>query len=516
MANRSITVNTIKEIIRLNIKEGLTIRKTARALSISRPCIKSYLDKFIASGITLEEFEKKTDKEINNIFFPKKKAIDQKRFQILENEFPEYKKELTKTGVTRELLWQEYRRKEPNGYAYSQFCYYYGKWAGIQESWMHQEYKAGEKLFVDFTGEKLKIKGEKPGLEQTLEVFVAILGCSQLTYVKAVASQKTEDWIDANISALNYFNGVPCAIVPDCLKSGVKTANKYEPEINQQYSDFAQHYNTVILPARPYSPKDKALVEKAVKDIYTRIFARIRNETFYTIDDLNERIMELLEEHNNTKFQMRPESRRDLFETVEKSSLKPLPQEKFELKGYEEHKVGLDYHIKFKVDEHYYSVPYRYIGEKVKLVYTAHIVEIYHNFERIAVHERSRYKYKYSTQKEHMPDHHKFQAKISPEKLISWANNIGENVKTMITAILNDRPYPEQAYKSCLGVITLSKKYGKTGLDQACQRALSFNCFQYKTVKNILEKKLEQNPEEEIEERKLPVHENIRGAEYYN
>jgi transposase len=516
MANRSKSVHTIREIIRLRVREGMKERQTARALNLSRPCVSRYSQKFMATGMTWEEFEKKTDKEINDLFNSRKKATDQGRYQELEEQFPYMRKELGRTGVTLELLWQEYRQTHAGGYGYSQFCHYYGRWNMIAEVWMHQEHKAGDKMFVDFAGDKLTIKGLKPGLDREVEVFIAVLGCSRLAYVEAVESQKKEDWIQGNGHALRYFGGVPKAIVPDCLKSGVKNGNKYEPEANPEYADFARHYGTVILPARPMRPRDKALVEETVKDIYRRIYARMRDEEFHGIEELNARIMELLEEHNNMKFQKMDGSRRDLFESMEAGVLGKMPDGVFELKRYEERKVWMNYHVMLKADEHHYSVPYRYAGEKVKLVYTASTVEIYHNFERIALHKRERRKYQYTTLEEHMPSHHKFYAEWTPERISRWAETIGMDVKKMVEGMMKERKHPEQAYKSSVGVISLSRKYGNDRVNNACQRALFFQCLSYRMVKNILEKGLDSQTESPAQRQAIPDHDNIRGATYYN
>jgi transposase len=303
--------------------------------------------------------------------------------------------------------------------------------------------------------------------------------------------------------------------VPDCLKSGVTKADKYEPDINAQYFDFARHYGTVILPARPASPQDKALVENAVKIAYTRIFAPLRDRMFYSIEELNEAIWENLEIHNNMNFQRLNTSRRGLFNELEKTVLKPLPAEKYEWKDFLRVKVQFNYHVEFSPDKHYYSVPYQHRRKMVNIIYTSGSVDIYLDGQRIAFHKRERRAGGYTTLKDHMPAEHQFVSEWSSERMINWGGNIGEHVKAMVEGVLGSRAFPEQAYKVCLGILSLSKKYGNERVNNACKRALQFNYYSYKAVKKILEKGLDRVQEESAAP-ELPLHNNIRGSQYFN
>lgn len=380
---------------------------------------------------------------------------------------------------------------------------------------MHMDYKAGDKMFVDFTGKKLKIYNHKFKTFTEAEVFVAILASSQLTYVEALASQKKKDFIKATENALLYFGGATRAIVPDNLKSGVTKASFYDPEINPEYNDFAEHYDTVILPARPYRPKDKALVENAVKITYTRIFARIRDRVFHSIEELNETIHDLLEEHNNKPFQRLEISRIELFNKVEKSTLNQLPLRRYEHKEYKSLKVHFNYHIYLNCDKHYYSVPYKYAGKQVKVLYSVRSVEIYYDNIRIASYKRDFNINGYSTTKEHMPQNHRFVSEWNPERFLRWANEKGDAVRFFIEKILGSRKYPEQAYRACLGVLNMSKTYGNIRLDKACIRAIRYKSYNYRAVKNILKRGLENEVISFPSTKKLPEHENIRGSSYY-
>lgn len=512
--NRRISMNKIREVIRLYEVSRLSNRQIARALNISRPVVSQYVIDFKDSGLSYRDIERMNDDELMEIFEKTKKNKSEK-YRKLSEKFEYYTKELKRTGVTLDTLWNEYKKENPLGYERSQFCYHFQIWRDSSEVTMHIEHKAGEKMFVDYTGKKMTIYDRKTGSGREVEILVAVLGASQVTYVEATESQKKEDWIKANENALGYIDGVPQAIVPDCLKSAVTNSNQYEPDINPEYDDFARHYNTVILPARKNTPKDKAMVENAVKLTYIRVFAPLRNRIFYSIEELNEAIWERLEIHNNTRFQRIKISRWELFNETEKHVLKPLPSEKYELRGFLNVKVQFNYHIGFSPDTHYYSVPWQYRKKYVKVIYTATIVEIYYKSIRIAFHMRDRTVNGYTTLKEHMPPHHRFYAEWSPQRFINWGKEIGNETKIMIEKVMENRKFPEQAFKVCLGILNLSKPYGNQRLNRACMRALQYNCYSYKSVENILKKGLDRI-EEETKYPELPFHKNIRGNKYFS
>lgn len=513
MSNVRISMSKIREIIRLREESKLSNRQIAQALNISRPVVSHYLADYKASGLSHEKVKEMNDDELMDIFENKRKGESEK-YRKLSEKFEYFAKELKRSGVTLDRLWQEYKEANPDGYGRSQFCHHYRVWRDSSEITMHIEHKAGEKMFVDYPGKKLMVYERLTDTGREVEMMVAILGASQLTYAEATESQKKADWIKANENALRYYGGVTAAIVPDCLKSAVEKADKYEPDINPEYADFARHHNTVILPARPHSPKDKALVENAVKIIYRRVFAPLRDRKFYSLEELNEAIHECLEVHNNTLFQRMKISRRELFNQIERDALKPLNPERYELRRFLSVKVQFNYHIAFSPDKHYYSVPWQYSGKQVKVIYTTSSVEIYHKNTRIASHMREYAVNQYTTIKEHMPPEHQFYDGWSPQRMINWGEAIGPEVKAMIEKVLESRSYPEQAYKACLGILNLPKKYGKERVNQACKRALEHTCYSYKSVKNILEKNLDKIQEETVV-RKPPVHQNIRGYRYY-
>jgi len=504
----------IREMLRLHEECGLTNRQIAKALNISRPVVGQYLINFKVSGLTHKEVSKMSDNELMEIFETKRKR-ESTRYKIISEKFPYFAKELKKKGVTLYLLWQEYKKEYPEGYGYSRFCYHFQVWRALSPLSMHIEHKAGEKMFVDYTGEKLKIYDKLTEKEKKAEVFVAILPASQLTYAEATWTQKKEEWVNANENALWYFGGVPRIIVPDCLKSGVTKVNRYEPEINPVYHDFARYYGTAIVPARPRSPKDKAMVENAVKIVYQRVFAPLRNSLFFSLNKLNEAIREKLEEHNRAPFQRIRMSRRELFNEIEKDTLRKLPLFRYEIKEFRCFKVPSNYHIELREDNHYYSVPWQLRGKRVVLVYTQSIVEIYHQNMRVALHIRER-KRGYTTKKEHMPPNHRFYAELSPEDVIARAQKIGKQVKVFVEKVFQCKANKYQALRTSLGIVDLSKRFGPERLSSACKRALEFHCFSYRVVRNILEKGLDRLKEEPLMPESYLVHTNIRGRTYFN
>ena len=516
MAQRRTSMKRIREALRLRYECGLSLRQTAKAVSVSRPVLTDYLAQCEKHNITYEKAQKMSDDEMLAYF--KEKQDEDPRMTCVISKFPDFAKELTKVGVTRQLIWEEYIADNPEGYSYSQFCYHFRQWNDSQEMYMRIEHKAGDKLFVDFTGKKLEVIDLQTGEIKSPETFVATLGASKLIYVEAVWSQKKHDFISAQVNALNYIDGVPYAIVPDCLKSAVTKGHKYEPDINPEYQDFASYYGTSILAARPYKPRDKALVEGAVKIVYQRIFAPLRNCTFHTLEELNKAIKRQLEELNNKPMQMYKKSRWEMFNETDKKALLPLPDEPYSIRYFVKCKVEFNYHIYLRDDKHYYSVPYQYRGRKADVRYSARIVEIYLNNQRIAIHKRDRKHFAYTTVKAHMPPGHKFMDDWSVDKFLSWAGNVGEPVLEVVDTILCRKQHPEQGYKTCLGILNLAKQYGKERLNNACKRALYFEHLTYKMIKNILDNGLDSMQDKIEQDNQLEMfhHENIRGPEYYN
>lgn len=505
----------IRQILRLQ-SQGLSKLQIAAQTGIARNTLKKYIKEFTASGLSFEEINELSDKELEDLFVKPEDRPLNERLQTLFSLFPAIEKELKRKGVTRELLWKEYKTNHPDGVGLSQFKHYFSQWKAQVNPTMHMEHKAGDKLYVDFAGDKLEIINEQTGEVKPVEVFVAILGASQLTYVEAVMTQQKEDFIFACENALHYCGGVPRAIVPDNLKSAVSKSSKYEPTLNETFADFAEHYGTAILPARAYRPRDKALVENAVRIIYTRIYVKVKRQQYLTLQDLNAAILTALEEHNNAPLRGRNYSRRQQFNEVERNTLMPLPELRYELKKHQYATVAKNGHVGLSADKHYYSVPYRFIGKKVKLLYSRSSVEIFYNYERIALHERTKSAYRYTTQKDHMASTHRFVSEWTPERFTSWAAGIHEDVRLYVLKVLDRKQHPEQAFKSCMGILGFAKKVGNDRLIKACQRALGYGAYNYKTIQKILERELDlRDAPDETDQLQMPFHDNIRGENYY-
>ncbi|MDV3567981.1 transposase [Elizabethkingia anophelis] len=514
MANKRIDMLNIKQLLRL-YTGGVSKVKISKQLGLSRNTVKKYIGLYHEHRFTIEELNELSGEEIEDLFGTAVLEPDGREI-ILESYFPEVSKELKKVGVTRYILWEEYKTKYPEGYCYSQFCHLYKLWSKKVNPSMHMEHKAGEKMFVDYTGKKLHIIDQETGEEKEVEVFVSILGASGMTFVEATMTQKKEDFLQSLAKALDYYGGVPAAIVTDNLKSAVKKSDKYEPVITDSLRGFASHYDTTILPTRACHPKDKALVENAVRIIYTRIFAPLRKQQFFDLKSLNRSIQELSEQHNAMEMKRKKYSRADVFYEVEKPALLPLPAIRYELKDSSRATVQKSSHVYLNQDKHYYSVPFAYIGKKVTLLYGKSVVEIYYDERRIAFHPRVHARYQYTTIKEHMPSSHQYMAEWNPTRFINWGRQIGTHCEEFITKILEKRRHPEQAYNSCRGVLSLSKKIGNQRLDNACKRALSYERYNMQMIKDILARGLDTLDDDSFfEVPELPKHKNIRGGKYY-
>ncbi|MBN1119299.1 MAG: IS21 family transposase, partial [Bacteroidales bacterium] len=488
----------------------------SKYLCLSRNTVKKYIALFNLLDLNFEEVANKSDAELEQIFSKNQEEELSPKLQAVYDFFPYMERELKKTGITKQRMWEEYYHKHPQGLKSSQFCDLYLKWSKKVNPVMHMSHKAGDKMFIDYAGKTLQIINKDTGEIQEVQFFVAILGASQYTYAEASMSQKKEDFIVSVENALHYFQGVPAAIVPDNLKSAVTKSSKYEPTLNETFLDFSEHYSTTILPARAYKPRDKSLAEGAVKILYQRIYPTLRGKEFYSLKELNQTIWQALEIHNNRMLTGRRISRLQLFLEDEKEHLSALPVERYEIKQLSFATVMQNGHVLLGKDKHYYSVPYQYLRKKVKLVYTSNKVEVYYKYNRIALHKRNTKPFNYTTVTDHLASAHQFITEWTPQRFINWGESISSEVKDFIVNLLENKQHPEQAYKSCMGVLSYAKKVGNDRLTNACKRALEHQMYNYKFIQNILQKGLDKLNTEPENEPKLPFHENIRGKEYYN
>ena len=515
MANRRLPVRKIKEVLRLKYDCGISEREIARSCWIARSTVADYLMKAREAGLGWPEAAALTDTQIEGRLFPAKRIPSSVKrpapdCEYIYSELRTYRK----INLTLIQLWLEYKARCPDGYQYSQFCELYRRWRSKLDYCMRQEHRAGEKLFIDFSN-GLAILDLVTGELIPTQLFLAVWGASNYTYAEATLSQTLSDWIGTQRRALEYFGCAPRVLVPDNLKSGVSKACKYEPELNPTYADMAEHYGCAVLPARPRKPRDKAKVEVGVLIAKRWILAVLRHRTFYSLAELNGAIRECLERLNTRPLKKLKRSRRELFETVDRPAALSLPLRPYEYAEWYKAKVNIDYHV--EVDDHYYSVPFRLIHERLDIRLTAATMEAFRKGERVAAHARSYVQGRYTTRKEHMPPEHRGYAEWSPERFIRWAGKTGTATARLVEKILSNRPYVEQGYRSCMGIIHLGRFYEPERMEAAAERALKYNTCSFRSLKAILSAGLDKQVDNE-EQLRLPglrPHRNIRGREYY-
>lgn len=513
MSGKPKPMSQIKQLLRLQQK-GEGIKTIARILGISKNTVKSYLNKVELLPLSLDELLSLDEPVLEAKFHVGNPAYTQDRFDRIKDKLDYFSSELNRVGVNKKLLWEEYRQQNPEGYGYSQFCYHLSQHLIARSPSMVLEHRAAEKLFVDFAGKKLSYVDRATGEVIYCQVFVACLPYSDYCFAMAVRSQQVADFIYALICCLNELGGTTKALVPDNMKSAITKANAYEPDVNRVLEDFANHYGMTVLPTRARKPKDKALVENQVKLIYSRVFARLRNQQFFDLASLNAAIREKVKEHNQTRMQQKPYSRQERFLADEKSLLSPLPQEHFEIKNYRTLKVAKNNHIYLSEDKHHYSVPYHHIGEKAKVMYTRSMVHIYVKGEQVALHVRNYQKGGYSTQSNHLCSHHRHYLDRSPEYYLARARDRSELLHRLFCQIFDQNRHPEQLYRTCDGLLNLHRKTKPEVFKKACELALQHENYSYQFVLNILKNKMTDH-QHTATEQSLPNHTNIRGKDYY-
>lgn len=514
MANKTISMSKLKQIIKLYC-QNMGKKEIAKRVGVSKNTVKAYVEIFKSLKTTWSELSELSDHEFDKRFRSERSIDPPEKLKILYAYFPQAENKLRQRGMTISLLWEEYFKQHPEGYRITQFYNHFKAYRRRVSPSMHMDHKAGDKMYVDFTGVKLNIVDEQTAEIKPMEVFVAVLGASQYTYVEAVESQTVEDFIGCCENALHFFGGSPSAIVPDNLKSAVIKSSKYEPTINGNFERFADHYSMSVLPARAYKPKDKSLVEGAVKIIYTRIFTRLTSDHYTSVELLNQAIIPFLNDHNHRAFKGRSYSRNQQFIEMEKPALQQLPENRFEMRKQLDLTVMKNGHVQLSYDKHYYSVPFSFIGKKVRLLYSKSFVEVYYKYELIASHRRIKSPHNYTTDPAHMASQHQFVSDWCPDYFLKQAREISADVELYISQVLLKKSHPEQAYKSCHGILNYAKRVGKDRLIRACQRAHSYGLYHYQIIENILQRGLDQSEDDSQPELKFTAHENIRGENYY-
>lgn len=511
MANKRLTMRKIHDVLRLHAG-GHTIRAISRSIQASPSTVGDYIRRAEVAKVGWPLPEGMGEAELERRLFPPPMPSSAARPLP---DFAQVHGELKRKGVTLALLWQEYKATHPDGIQYSQFCERYRAWEGKLGVVMRQSHRAGEKLFVDYAGQRVPVVCRSTGEVREAEVFVAVLGASNYTFAEATWSQSLPDWIGSHVRAFDFFGGVPQIVVPDNLRSGVSSAHRYEPDVNPTYQEMATHYGVAVIPARVRKPRDKAKAEAGVQLVERWILAALRKQTFFSLTELNTAIRELLVRLNSRPFKKLPGCRRDHFETLEKPALQPLPTQPYAFAEWKKVRVHLDYHV--ELAGHYYSVPYALVKMQLDARLTAATVELFHKGRRVASHVRSAIKGRHTTLTEHMPAAHREYGQWTPRRLIAWGEKIGPATGAFVTALIDSRPHPQQGVRSALGVLRLAKSYGEARLEAACQRALVIGARSYRSLASMLQHGLDQRPLDTTDASNLPSdHDNVRGAGYYH
>jgi len=514
---RRVSMSKIKEVLRLKYRNQLSNRQIQTMTCVSRNSVANYIKSYIELGSSLDEVLQLSDADLAQLFISKRPIKAKNVLDIIHPDWNEVHEELKRKGMTRKLLWEEYREKQPSLYSYSQFNRYYKKFIKTVNPSMRQIHYSGDKLFIDYSGVTMPITDQITGELSKAQIFVTVLGASGLTFVHATATQSTKDFISSHIQAFNFYGGVPNILVPDNLKAAVISHKKGVVRLNDSYKDMAEHYGVAVEPARPYSPQDKSKVELGVKAVQRWILMKLRNHTFFSVDELNQQIYLLIDGYNNKIIRRLGKSRTELFETLDKPMLHPLRANQYIFKEFKRATVGIDYHIELEGSG--YSVPYIHLGKKVDITYSATSVVISLDGETIAHHPRQTQKYHDSTLLEHMPTDHQYQyEKWNPRRILNWASSIGANTTALMESIMENRSHPTRGYKSCMAILSFSKTYGNDALEAVSAVALEIERHNVASIESMLKTKsyLLHNQPQSANNLYMNNHENIRGSEYYS
>jgi transposase len=506
----------IKEVLRLRNELKLDQRQIARSCSISVSTVHEYLKRAAVVNLGWPLPDGWDDARLEAALFPSPASPPQPAAKSSPDFAAVHEQLQRHRHLTLQLVWEEYREANADGYGYSRFCELYQRWRKKLDVVLRQEHKAGEKGFVDWAGGTLPIYDRETGSVWQAALFVAALGASSYTWAEVTRDQQMQSWLLAHTHALEHWGGVPLLIVPDNTRTGASKSCRYDPDVNPTYQAFAAHYGFGVLPARPYKPRDKAVVESAVQVAQRWILASLRHRHFFSLAEANQSIGELLHRINHRPFRKRDGSRASVFEALDKPALQPLPQERFEISEWEKARVNIDYHVAF--DGNFYSVPYNLVQEPVEIRSTALTVEILHKSVRVASHVRSRGRGKAITNHEHRPKSHQAHLEWPPSRMVQWAEKIGPHTARLFERILEDKPHPEMGYRGCLGIIRLAGKYSPDRVEAAAERALMTGACRYRSVESILKNSLDRQPlpESSGAPSATPTrHDNIRGAAYF-
>ena len=511
-AKRGLTMRQLRYLLRLH-HDRVSTREIGRLLGVARSTIQDNLKRAAAAGLQWPLPEEATDDVLEQRLFGRTDFAAGRRRRV-EPDWAALARELKRPGVSMMILWEEYRQAQADGYGYSRFCDLLRGFERRLTPVMRQQHVAGDKVFVDYSGKRIGIVDPTTGEIREAEIFVAVLGASNLTYAEATWTQKLADWTAAHIRMLRFFGGAPRLLVPDNLKSGVNKASFYDPEINRTYGAMATHYSIGVLPARPYKPRDKAKVEAGVRFAQSWILGRLRHQTFFSLAECNAAIMLAMQQMNDRPMRKIGVSRRELFEQIERGALQSLPDEDWEFAEWRRARVNVDYHI--EAHDFLYSVPDRLISAEVDVRVTARIVEIFHRGKRVSVHQRRYIGTRHSTDPDHMPSSHRHYAEWTPEWFLRWGSKIGPNTEGLIAAVLARRKHPEQGYRICLGILHHYRGVTPTRAETVSARALELGALTSKSIASLLSRKPDKSAVKDGAQCTLFDHANLRGPGYYH
>ena len=500
----------IKDVLRLKLDAKLSHEQIAASLKISKGAVAKYVGLASAAGLDWPSVSALDEAELERRLLTK----PERSSAYVSPDYGRIHQELRRKGVTLMLLWEEYQADHAGQqtYRYTQFCEHYRTFAKQLKRSMRQIHRAGEKLFIDFAGPTIALAGGGRA-----HLFVAAMGASSYTFACATPRETMVDWIESTVRALAFYGGVPQLIVPDNPRALIKNADRFEPQSNESVLDFARHYGTSVLPARPYHPQDKAKVESAVQVVERWIMARLRHQSFATVAEVDLAVRPLLDSLNQRPFQKLPGSRASAFAALDAPALQPLPAQRYEIACFKTVKAHIDYHV--EVEAHRYSVPHALVGQVLEARITRHAIEILHRGHRVASHARSSRRGGFTTTTAHMPAAHRAHLEWTPQRLIHWGQSIGPSAGIAVTRLLAGHKHPEHGYRACLGLLSLAKRYGKPRLETACGLALQLGSCKYRDVREILSNKRDLQPAQapaETSDWVSPDHAHLRGSDYYH
>lgn len=508
MAQTRLSMRKLKELARLRYEAGRTLDEIAVSAGVARSTVQTALARMIGAGVTWPWPADLAEETLHAKLYPKQPGPASVAAEAVPD-FAAMRQQLSRKGVTRRLLWREYRERQPEGLEYSQFCEVYRRWRKTQDAVMRFSHEPGDKLFVDYAGMTLSWIDRHTGALRPVQIFVATLGHSSYTFAEATPSQTTPDWLGSHVRAFAFFGGLPQAVVPDNLKSGVLRAHRYDPDINPAYQDLATHYGVAILPARAATPRDKASVESAVLVVERAILAPLRDVEFFSLAQINSALAPLLAGLNQRAFQKREGSRQSVFETIERPALRPLPECAYEYATWKKAKVHVDYHV--QIDKHYYSVPHGLIGRRVDVRLTDRAVEIFDRGQRVAAHPKATFKGQFLTDPAHRPEGHQALVELSHARILQQAQAIGPATVAVIRAQADRRKHRDETLRTSQGIVRLAKDFSAAELEAACTRALTLKSLSYRAIATLLKSAPTPPPP--------PLakidHANLRGPAYY-